>query len=382
MVVRGSDCIKFVLKTGISGGFEIALLDGVDSIQISAGNTDVQVLNRKKRSVTTAPISSSGKSDFSQGVFILTTNNDIHKISYNVKQRKSLEITIYLESPWLESEYVTSKFTIDTDSNVYYGRISLNTHHSVSGYLDMSHSEREFNLEIDSLDLTSKIMLTGSYQPLSNNGGKINTELVYETKHSLHFEVNSDPMYSGVIEVESAFLPFETISVNLYSSKLQLPFQSGILLKYGIHEAKLDTTINLSIFNEIIAEGVYAISELTIDGKMSVHIQMNEKHVIVSFTNNEQFYMIECSLNINKDNKIEARIAIITSIPNYERMDLYIKMTNVMENLNAVRIHFNILSPLWEYNSLMSWEVSQKYLSHLKYKESILKRYLYLYRLV
>ena len=351
---------KFVLKTGTSGGFEIALLDGVDSIQISAGNTDVQVLNRKKRSVTDTPSSTSGKSDFSQGVFILTTNDDIHKISYNVKQRKSLEITIYLESPWLESEYVTSKFTIDTDSNVYYGRMSLNTHHSVSGYLDMSHAEREFNLEIDSLDLTSKIMLTGSYQPPSNNGGKFDAELVYETKHSLHIEVNSDPMYSGVVELESAFLSFETISVNLYSSKLQLPFKSGILLKYGNHEAKLDNTINLSIFNEIIAEGVYAISELNIDGKMNVHIHMNKKHVTVSFTNNEQFYMIECSLNINKENEIQARMTLITSIPNYEKMDLNIKMTNVMENLNPVRININLLSPLWEFNSLMSWEVSQE----------------------
>ena len=348
---------KFILKTGLSGGVDISVLDGTDALHLSVGNTDNISLDRKKRSLPDRS-PSKGHSDFSQGVLMISTASGIHKISYDMKQRKGLEITLHLESPWLESGYATSRFTIDTDSDVYYGRISLNTHHSMSGYLDMSNLEKEFSLEVESVYLPSKLSVIGSFLP-SSTAGKMSMEIIYQSKHSLNLEINFGSIYSGNVKLETAFLPFETLSLEVYSSLPHLPYQSGFNLKYGEHEAKFKINIASSAPNQISIASMFVVSQANIDGGLDLYFSFHkENRVKLSITNNEEFCMIEGSLTKTPSDEIFGKITIVTSVPNFEKIEIKVLGSNIIESPYKRSLKINIITPLQESVGLVSWTIT------------------------
>merc|ERR1719219_3118450 len=134
--------VTFVLQYGHSGVLEFSV--GDDSHQL-----DFQMLQdapyrpRRVRAALWTP--DLGDIEFvfddttSKGVVVLTTPHGLHKFSYDVRKINGYEVTLNLESPYVNNGIATSKFIINTLDDVYRCRVSLNNDHFLSGQFDLKN---------------------------------------------------------------------------------------------------------------------------------------------------------------------------------------------------------------------------------------------------
>ena len=352
---------EFVWKMGSTGAFQLSLVNGAANLNIEISNnnsSDHDGLNvRRARAVISSPslgkIALTADPQVNQGVVVISTASGLHKLSYDVKERNGYEITIHAESPLLENGYATTKFSIDTLADVYRGRISVNNDHFVSGFVDITGSTAEFKLNLETPYLPNAFSAGGLFQH-NDEHFKILLDILYKDKHSLTFLIDNELDDKSIkINVESAFLPWKTISLHSYYTFKELLCDGGVQISYGEELATLAVSTKFFSLQDFDFRAFCSISQIDLeDGKFKLTFKMNNDIKFkVRLEEQEDIFEIEALLK-KVDNDIKGNLSITTHSQQFE---IIINALEVFNDPSNAVLTMNIFTAHGESFGSLSW---------------------------
>ena len=164
-------------------------------------------------------------------MFVLTTKSGIHKVSYDVKRREGYEISLVMESPYLDNGYAALKLVVDNERGKYEGHFSLNNDHFFTGILHMDEDGLEAKLQIDSILLQEKLQLRILYK-LEDEEFKSMIEFKFKSRHEVKVEFDQKKQ-EFYLALETRFLPCSQVSLLVDIDTLTSPKRGRVIISYG-----------------------------------------------------------------------------------------------------------------------------------------------------
>ena len=353
---------EFVLKTGSSGAFEISIVDGLSSLKMQMDQNGAK--HRIARAALYSPLL--GKlefgtgSDFNQGVLMISTSHGLHKISYDVKERNGHDVTIHLESPFLQDGSATTRFTIDTTGNTYRGRISLNNDHFLSGFMDMSENGIELKLDLETPYLPEPhILSVGGTYLCKDNEYKINLDILYITRHLASVEVvNSELNKSLKICLNSVVVPCQDITFKVYFNPIHMNYEGGVKLQYGENTCSLSFSTKFLSLMEFELKSYFNFTAFKIrDGKFnfSFHVDQEEKFTIDFETNSNKY---EMQVTVLEDEILSSKISISSPLKGFEFCEIQLKSAKtILYDQKEAFVIVSIFTSQGESFGSISWKI-------------------------
>ena len=355
---------EFVWKTGSSGAFEISIVDRLSTFKMQMGDK-----SEAKRRVARAAIYSPlfGKlefgtgSDYNQGVLMISTSHGLHKVSYDVKERNGYDVTVHLESPFLENGSATTRFTIDTTADTYRGRISLNNDHFLSGFVDISENGIEVKLDLETpyLPKPHKFSVGGTCLKKGDEY-KMNLDVVYITKHVASLVlVNSELNKSFHIKTHSALIPTGDIEFKVYFNPVPMSYEGGIKLLYGDNICSLSFSTTFFTVNNFEIKSYFNFTAFKIrDGKFNICVHVNQEEKLkTSFEINSKKY--ELQVTALKDEILSTKVALSSPLKGFEYCEIHLKTAKtLLTNLKEAFVIISIFTSKGESFGSVSWKIS------------------------
>ena len=259
---------NFVFDYSENGRLEVSVGDNGDWLELEVVGDDPGVY-RGPRSVRAAIISEDqGAMEIqyekakSKGVFVLTTKSGIHRVSYDVKRRHGYEITLVMESPYLDNGTASMKLVFDDERGKYEGHFSLNNDHFLTGILYIEETGLVSKLQVDSILLQEKLELKVRY----NWENKKFTSLIeFKFKSTHKVVVEYDQLKQEFyISVETRFLPCNLLTLHIDLDTVASPKNGKIIIGYGEESIELVGSLNLKSLLELQGQFGFSASQFTL----------------------------------------------------------------------------------------------------------------------
>ena len=259
---------NFVFDYTENGRLEVSVGDDNDWLELEVVGDDPGVY-RGPRSVRAAIISDEQgavevqyEKAKSKGVFVLTTKSGIHKVSYDVKRREGYEISLVMESPYLDNGYAALKLVVDNDRGKYEGHFSLNNDHFFTGILHMDEDGLEAKLQIDSILLQEKLQLRILYK-LEDEEFKSMIEFKFKSRHEIKVEFDQKKQ-EFYLALETRFLPCSQVSLLVDIDTLTSPKRGRVIIGYGDQSIELVGNLSLTSLLEFQGQVSFSATQFTL----------------------------------------------------------------------------------------------------------------------
>eukprot|EP00092_Neocalanus_flemingeri_P021561 GFUD01023385.1.p1 GENE.GFUD01023385.1~~GFUD01023385.1.p1 ORF type:complete len:4113 (+),score=926.88 GFUD01023385.1:759-12341(+) len=365
----------FAFEYSRNGQLEISVQDNGDRIDLEVVGDDPGAY--KPRKVRAAVYSSAfGNSEFefdkakNKGVFVLTTKSGKHKVSYDIRKVGGYDVTINMESPYLNNGYASTTFSIDTTNKVYECRLSLNNDHFLSAFLNMKNSGVETGFDLESTLLPEKVGLKARY----NWDGKeflSNIAITYKSKHScsIHFDVSK---YSVSASLSSVFVPFKMLALEAEWQKSSETDEITLILKYGEETIQIGTALTSTSFSNFSGSITFVSSEyILLKSCLQYEFKFQEeKKVKLELTTSSpklsKLYW-ETSLDDSSSFYI-VKTTVKLPLNGYERYDVSVKTEKEgIADMLSKQVEISITTPAGTYFILQSWSLEEtNFLAQIK----------------
>ena len=345
--------LRIILQNEVGGFMEFYFSDGESILELqSEGSHKPSIPHRRVRAAITSPELGSFTFDSDKakhsGVFVLSLRNQIHKISYDVKNSRDHEITIHAESPLLENGYATCKLSIDSVTGIYRVQVGLNNDHFISGFIELKDSDFRFNFDIETREIPYKLSCSGSIVN-KREGKSIMLQYFYKTKNSIILGYSKDVnILTFFVEAESKHIPQEKIELNCKLLLINSQYDISLKLAYGKESAKLSLFLDVKNVLKFSANASFVFSRFLFsngdihllvdaDEERPFHLEINAAHPTSSKLLITVYYY-KC------ENSIIVTSRIILPIEGFEYYDVKIEINKIEYSKPCHRIISLILS--------------------------------------
>jgi hypothetical protein len=293
----------------------------------------------------------------SKGVIVLTTQNGLHKFSYDVRKINGYEVTLNLESPYVNNGIATSKFIINTLDDVYRCRVSLNNDHFLSGHFDLKNGGFNSQFELQTTLLSYRVELEAGF---SNTASEMSATgaFSYSTRHSaeLHFDKTTLGL---IVAINSKLIPFESIEVTTGLKLLKGQYEASLLIKYGEDTINFNTQIIHTKKFDIDGSLSFAASKYTLlKGNMLFKFKLDEQILLIDVTTSHPRFSkmkIHCK-SVVSDSNIEYIGSLSLPISGHDNYELHIKTDKTPWTKKSLEI--SLFTPSGEYLAINSWDLA------------------------
>ena len=359
---------NFAFEFSRNGQMEFSIRDNKDKIEFEIVGDDPGVY--KTRNIRAAVYSSEfGNTEFefskakSRGVFVLTTKKGIHKVSYDIRRNGGYDITVNMESPYLNNGMASTKFSVDLENNVYDCRLSLNNDHFVSAYFNKKLNGVDTELSFESTLLPEKIVVKASY----NWDGKIfssDCSVTYISKHSCSIKIDIFGC-SASAHVTSIYIPFQRMGLNLsFKRTISNNNELSLLLDYGEENVQVVLTINIHSVLDF-SGSLRTIASQFILSKTKLDFEFNfdtKKHFGLELqTSNPKLSRASVLINVDhSDGYNEVQAIMKLPIVGFEHYEMKITTEeNLMENILSNQFEVHLHTPKSQYFVVQNWSFKQ-----------------------
>ena len=278
-----------------------------------------------------------------EGVIILSTKYGIHKITYEFKNNKKIDMIINIESPYFDNGFASASISIDKLKRIYEGRFSVNNDHFLYIFLKLTDSGMDSRFSLETTKLRHKAFGSVSYHQKEHNEYVFDMEINYYLKHKIHSLLDL-PSLSIICTVDSPFIPFNHISVSNEITKNNLKTNLYFIVEYGGHYFESDGEVFNNYSRGAISFRSSQFPKTNFDAELYLSIASD---VLVSFEIDtsipymSKFGFLCQALSIKTEN-LKVKAALILPFKNYEFLE--INVTTILDESSLVIVS-NILTP-------------------------------------
>ena len=225
-----------------SGIFEFFIKDGEESLEVKVSEESLKGKSRKIRAIVSSPSLGSTEinliNSLTQGIFVLSTQSGIHKLSYNIDKKDRTLISINVESPYLNNGFATLTFSINERRNVYEVRFSLNNDHFAFARLKLKTFGFESRFDLETTLLREKLSseLKYNFDPSSLS---LHGKLTFSTPHKFDVSLNFEEV-RGSVSLASVFIPHHQVSLAVHRLMRNNETEFKVIIKYGEEYFEVD----------------------------------------------------------------------------------------------------------------------------------------------
>ena len=357
---------NFVFDYSENGRLEVSVGDNGHQLELEVVGDDPGVY-RGPRSVRAAVISEDqGAMEIqyekakSKGVFVLTTKSGIHKVSYDVKRRNGYEITLVMESPYLDNGYASMKLVVDDERGNYEGHFSLNNDHFLTGILYIKEEGLVSKLQIDSIFLQEKLELKVEY---TWENEKVASVMEFKFKSTHKMVVEYDQLKQAFyFAVETRFLPCNHLTLHIDLDTLASPKNGKIIVGYGEETVELLGSLNLKSLLEFQGQLGFSASQFTLY-KATLKFSFISKHEtefsVNLTTTNPKISKISYKIEVEKERENHV-IRSTLRLPFSGHEQYYVEVKTAKAGTWWTRlVDAQFSSPQGHHTLQLSWVVSQ-----------------------
>ena len=348
--------VKLILKLGMSGSFEVSIFDGENTLdlQIPIGNSHQIRSRRSTGKQSLGPIQFNEASKFSKGVLVISTASGLHKLSYDLDKK---DVIIHIESPYLENGYATLKLKLDGSNGLYRGSLAMNESNLLSGYLTLSNTVLELNINFESSYIQDKLSLHLIYNNIKEGLYMGSIDVLFKTRHYISYNIGLQEKKMLSIIMNSLFIPFEQISLETEFKKKNTGYEGIFGIAFGEELIRLSFDTKIKSFRDFELKSIMTVTQLAVeDGQISVKFDFDEnKELRMTYTMGTSKYEWISILENIKEEWI-GKISITSPVQNYNNFECEINTVNAVNPKN-MKIKMNLFMPIGESIGVLSWNV-------------------------
>ena len=258
-----------------------------------------------------------------EGVIILSTKYGIHKLTYEFRNNKKIDLIMNIESPYFDNGFASASISIDKLKRIYEGRFSINNDHFLYIFLKFTESGMDLRFSLETTKLRHKAFGSVSYHQREQNKYEINMEINYYSKHKIYSQLDLSSL-SISCTVDSPFIIFNHISVSNEITTNSLSTSLYIIVEYGGHhfESEGEVFNNFSRGALSFRSSQFPMSNFDAEVDLSIASDFLVSFEIdTSIPYMSKFGFLCQALSTETDN-LKVKAALILPFKNYEFLEI------------------------------------------------------------
>ena len=336
------------LKLGMSGSFEVSILDGENSFHLNIPKGSKVRKTRSVKSSDIGPISFNQESKYKEGVLEIATLSGIHHISYDFHDK---DFVLHIESPYLDNGFVTLKLTLDSQAGLYRGSLGMNEDHLLSGFIMLTNTEVDLNINCETTYIPNKVSVKMNF--LNDKTGDLSgsLEVQYEKRHYISSSLSWKDIKHIAIDVHSTYIPFKHVSLNTELKEHGNGYSGSIDVSLAEEVMKMDFSTIIDSSRNFSLHASLTISQLRIDdGKLSLVVNFDSsKEMLLSYKLGPEEYEVYSEFEFNHLD-LAGKILISTPLYGFENI-----VCDLNVSLNQRKMSAKIILPTEEINCILTW---------------------------
>ena len=326
-------------KVGI---FEFFIKDNNEIVHLGIGEENEGAI--KVRKVRAAVQRGSERFIISQklneGVVILSTKYGIHKITYEFRNNKKIDMVINVESPYFDNGFASASISIDKFKRLCEGRFSINNDHFLYIFLKITDSGLDSRFSLETTKLRHKAFGSLSYHMKEQMKYGFDMEFNYYSKHKIHSLLDLSN-YSMICRLDSTFIPFNHISLSNEFTTNNVGNNLYFILEYGGHYFESEGEVSHNFSKGSISFRSSQFPKSNFDAKLQLILASDllvSFEIDTSIPNMSKFGFL-CKVWSTDTENLNLQAALLLPFKNYEFLEINVK-TKVKETSCIVVSNF------------------------------------------